>query len=78
MRIATYIKKNHETLPPKLAQLLTEETSIWTNDACCGYCVAALESAGFQREEIIKIMVSLAQAFDVYSVEEAEQKWLNY
>lgn len=78
MKVSMYIKKNREKLPPALAQLLNEETSIWTNDACRGYCVAALESAGFQRKEIVKIMAGLTQAFDSYSVEEAERKWLSF
>lgn len=78
MKIAKYIRKNAETLPPKLAQLLTEEGSIWTNDACCGYCVAAMEAAGFNRKQITEMMIHLRTAFDEYSVEEAEEKWINF
>ena len=78
MKIAQYIKKNAEKLPPKLAELLTEETSIWTNEACCGYCVAAMESAGFRRDQIIEMMIHLSHAFDEISVEEAERVWINY
>lgn len=78
MKIARYLKENAKNLPPKLAELLSEETSIWTNDACCGYCVAAMESAGFRRDQIIEMMICLSQAFDNYSVEEAEQKWIHY
>ena len=32
MKVAEYIQKNKEAMPPELAEMLTQETSIWSND----------------------------------------------
>ena len=77
MKILEYIDKNATCLPPALAEFLLQETSIWTNDACYGYCIIAMENAGFSKKEINNIIHCLHLAFDTYTVEEAEQKWMN-
>lgn len=78
MKIAEYIKKNKEAMPPELAELLLNEGSIWTNDACYGYFILAMESAGYDREQIIEVFPHLKEAFEEVSVEEAEKKWVEY
>lgn len=75
MKIAEYIEKNRAELPAELAELLMTETRIWTNDACYGYCIRALELAGFDCETIDRVRRCLHDAFDELSVEDAEQKW---
>ena len=75
MKVAEYLKKNDEALPPELAELLAQETSIWTNDACYGCCIQAMEKAGFERKVIEKVRSCLRDAFDELTVEEAEKKW---
>lgn len=78
MKIAEYIEKNTTTLPPKLAEILLQDGSVWTNDACYGYCIVAMQNAGFTRKKIIDMIHYLHSAFDEYTVEEAERKWINY
>lgn len=78
MKIKEYIDKNERALPKGLAELLLSETSIWTNDACYGYCVYALEKEGMSRQEIIRFISCLHGAFDELTVEEAEQKWRRF
>lgn len=78
MKVAEYIQKNNENVPAKLAEMLLQETSIWSNDACYGYMIIAMENAGYSRDEIIKLSRYLHSAFEEYLVEEAEQKWINY
>lgn len=78
MKVVEYLKKNEEALPPELAELLMQEASIWTNDACYGYCILAMEKAGFDRKEIEKVRRCLHEAFDELTVEEAERKWVRW
>lgn len=78
MKIADYIQKNNEAMPAQLAELLLKEGSIWTNDACYGYVIMAMERAGYDREQIIELFPYLKEAFEEASVEEAEKKWVSY
>lgn len=77
MKIAEYMQKNADALPQELANILTQETSIWTNDACYGYCIIALKAAGCTKKKINEVLHCLHLAFDEYTVEEAEKKWMN-
>ncbi len=77
MKVAEYIKKTQE-LPAEVAELILSETSIWTNDACYGYCIIALRAAGFSADQIDEVLHFLHLAFDDYGVEEAEKKWIHY
>jgi hypothetical protein len=78
MKIAEYLKQNEEALPLALAELLVAETSIWTNEACYGYCIEAMERAGFDRKDIERVRRGLHEAFDELTVEEAERKWVRW
>ena len=75
MRVAEFVKKNEAALSKELAELLSEETSIWTNDACLGYCIRAMEIAGFDEEHIKSAVRGMRQAFDELTEEEAEAVW---
>lgn len=75
MKISDYVKQTKENMPEKLADLLLQEASIWTNDACYGYCIKALENAGYSKQEIDRIIHFLHSAFEDYMVEEAEDIW---
>lgn len=48
MKIAEYIDKNVSGLPSELADILLQGESVWTNDACYGYCIIAMKNAGFK------------------------------
>ncbi len=78
MKIAEYMEKNTNALPPKLADILLQDTSIWSNDACYGYVIVAMTNAGYSRDEIIKMSHYLHSAFEEYTVEEAEKKYHEY
>ena len=75
MKIAEYIEKQKETLPAELAQILIGEASVWSNEACYGYVVEAMENAGYSTEKILDILHYLHSAFEFMSVEEAEERY---
>lgn len=78
MKISEYIEKNTSVLPPELAKIILEESSIWTNDACYGYCIIAMKNAGFTKKKISDMIHYLHSAFEEYTVEEAEKKWIEF
>lgn len=56
-----------------LADAMRETTHIWSNEACKGYCIAALQAAGYSREQITEVLRQLAIAFDDIAIDDAEQ-----
>lgn len=48
-------------------------TPLWSEDACCGFLIAALTESGKSHQEIIDILRYLFIAFDEISVDEAER-----
>ena len=75
MKIKKYLDDCNENLPPELAEILISEGSIWTNEACYGYCVSAMKAAGLKKSTIDKMIHCLHNAFDTMGVEEAEEFW---
>ncbi len=75
MKVAEYLRKNEAALPMELAVLLAEETSIWSNEACLGYCIRAMEYAGFDEEHIRSAVRGMKLAFDELTEEQAEAVW---
>lgn len=75
---STYVENNNKSLPAELAKLLNENVSVWTNDACYGYCVVAMRNAGYSEEEITRLCHFLHSAFEEYTVEEAEAEWTKW
>mgnify|MGYP003623482772 CR=1 FL=1 len=53
-----------------LAALLYER---WTNNACRGYVIKAMETLEFEPEDIRNVMAELRFLFDIMAVEEADQ-----
>lgn len=78
MKIEKYLNDCKEKLPPELAKILISEGSIWTNEACYGYCVSAMKEAGLKRQTIDKMIRCLHNAFDTMNVEEAEEFWRKF
>ena len=78
MKVSEYTEKTRATMPAELAELMLQESSIWSNDACYGYMIAAMEKAGYSREKIIEMIHHLHSSFEELSVEDAEAKWQNY
>ena len=62
-------QKRGGTLYPELAALLSQP---WSNDACRGYVIAAMERCGFKPSDIEQVMVELYEVFDYTTLQEAE------
>lgn len=47
----------------------------WSNNACCGYIIAAMENCEFSQEEIRRVVVMLRALFDLVPLEVAQQHY---
>lgn len=47
----------------------------WDNAVCRGYCIMALERAGYGAEDIKKVLAELEWCFDDTTTKEAEQHY---
>lgn len=54
-----------------LADAMRETAHIWDNNACKGYCIAAMQAEGYTREQIAGVLQAMAAAFDDISVDDA-------
>ena len=52
-----------------------EEQDEWSNDACRGYVIMAMEDCGFSKKEIRRVVGQLYEVFDLNSVEDAKEKF---
>ena len=59
---------------PELAALLSQP---WSNGACRGYVIYAMENCGFPPEDIRRVVGELHYVFDMSGVEEAERHYQN-
>ena len=55
---------------PELAALLAQP---WSNNACRGYVIYAMENCGFSPNDIRRVVAELYEVFDIHSLEEAQQ-----
>ena len=51
--------------------------NIWSNDACRGYVIMAMQDCGFTHKDISRVVNQLYGVFDLYTLNEAEQKYYN-
>lgn len=51
------------------------EPDEWSNDACRGYVIMAMEDCGFSKKDIRRVVGQLYEVFDLSSVEDAKQKF---
>ncbi len=49
----------------------------WSNDACRGYVIKAMENCGFHAKDIHQVLVELYEVFDFCAVEEAVHYYEN-
>ncbi len=54
---------------PELAALLSQP---WSEGACRGYVISAMERCGFKPADISRVMAELHEVFDFISLEEAQ------
>ncbi len=50
--------------------------NIWSNDACRGYVIMAMQDCGFTHKDISRVVNQLYGVFDLYTLNEAEQKYI--
>ena len=50
----------------------------WSNDACRGYVIKAMENCGFHIKDIHQVLVELYEVFDFCAVEEAAHYYENW
>lgn len=55
-----------------LDMMLTER---WSNNACRGYVIWAMENCGFKPEDIKRMVGELHWVFDMKSIEEADEHY---
>ena len=49
------------------------EQPAWSNEACLGYMIMAMQDCGFSKKEIQLMEIQMLEVFDRYSVGDAEQ-----
>lgn len=54
------------------------DAEIWSNNACIGYCIIAMENAGFDQKQIRAVVDKFDEAFDWTTLNEAEQKYIEF
>ena len=47
----------------------------WSNNACRGYVIKAMENCGFHAKEIQQVLTELYEVFDIRGLEEAQQHY---
>lgn len=57
-----------------LAEMLSEQ---WSNNACCGYIIWAMENCGFAPDDIQRVVMELHEIFDFKSTHEADEHYRN-
>ena len=59
---------------PALAGMMVEP---WSNNACRGYVIYAMENCGFSPDDIRRVVGELHYVFDFTSLEEAQDHYKN-
>lgn len=57
-----------------MKEFVADACSIWSNAACVGYVLDAMEAAGIDDDTQERVLHALWQSFDRMTVEEAETK----
>ena len=71
----TFIKvETNMKYDPELAALLAQP---WSNNACRGYVIYAMENCGFSPADIQRVVAELYEVFDIRGLEEAQQHFEN-
>lgn len=71
MTVSEFLAK----FPPSEKAQMMDLAEIWSNDAARGYAIAAMEAAGLQREQIIKVLAEFHGAFEDLTLDEAAQTY---
>lgn len=60
------------------SELMAESQDIWSNAAAKGYAIRAAQDIGLTEQQIKELLNALRYAFDVMTVEEAEQVYTEF
>lgn len=60
--------------PEDMRGAVIENTEVWSNEACYGYCKMALQEAGVEKEQAEKILRLLDDAVETWTQEAAEEE----
>lgn len=71
MTVTDFLADIRETGNKAFEAEMQNTVNIWSNEACRGYCIAAMKAAGFTREQISKAVEELPAAFEDISVDDA-------
>lgn len=52
---------------------MMDTCEIWSNSACKGYCIKAMQEAGLPDDQIREVLSALRYVFDDISIETAEK-----
>ena len=55
------------------AMLAAMPAQPWSNNACRGYVIYAMENCGFSPNDIRRVVAELYEVFDIRGLEEAQQ-----
>lgn len=70
------IQGQHSQLSMKGANKTMSEE--WSNNACRGYVIKAMENCGFKSKDIRQVLTELYEVFDFCAVEEAAHYYENW
>ena len=57
-----------------LRDAMSETMDIWSNNACIGYCLDAMERAGVSEVQCAEVLQNLWTSFDTMTIDEAESR----
>lgn len=60
--------------PEDIRGAVIENTEVWSNTACYGYCKMALQEAGVEKEQAEKILRLLDTSVETWTQEAAEEE----
>ena len=75
-RLPIFSKKEH-FMGNAFGMIPGLEPDEWSNDACRGYVIMAMEDCGFSKKDIRRVVGQLYEVFDLNSVEDAKEKYLS-
>lgn len=72
-----FSKKEHLFMGNAFGMIPGLEPDEWSNDACRGYVIMAMEDGGFSKKDIRRVVGQLYEVFGLNSVEDAKEKYLS-
>lgn len=72
MTVKMYLDQINENYPEKVRPIVMDCEYVWSNNACNGYCAAALRNLGATEAQIRAVLGELHTVYDTMAVYEAE------